>query len=283
MFSRIAILGTGLIGGSFALAVRRHYLQARVVGWDRPEVLPRAVERGAIDAGHAEIAEAVRCADLIYVALPLGAALEFLPTIAQHAQAGSLVTDACGTKAEICRLAVHHFRGGARFLGGHPMTGKESKGVEHADSGLFAGANYLLIGEESDRDPRVVQFAALLREIGARPTWLDAETHDWAVSIVSHLPQLLAIALAQVLRDETDESGLPLALAGPGLRDTLRLAGSPYGIWRDVCLTNRDNIRRALDRLMQALDHVRNQLANRELETLFAQANEVFKKVHEVK
>ena len=163
------------------------------------------------------------------------------------------------------------------------MAGKETKGVENADSGLFSGATYALIGEESDADSRVAQFAALLRDIGARPAWLDAETHDWAVAIVSHMPQLLAIALAQVLRDETDESGLPLALAGPGLRDMLRLAGSPYSTWRDTCLSNRENIRRALDRLMQTLDHARNQLADRELETLFAQANEVYKKLREVK
>jgi prephenate dehydrogenase len=279
----MAILGTGLIGGSFALAVRRHFRNVRTIGWDRPEVLSTAVERGAIDVGHTEQAEAVRDADLIYVALPLGATLDQLPAIARHAAPHALVTDACGAKLELCRLAAQHFRGGARFLGGHPIAGKETKGVENADSELFAGATYVLIADENDPDPRVGAFAALLREIGAQPAFLDAETHDWAVSIVSHLPQMLALALAQVIRDETDESGLPLALAGPGLRDSLRLAGSPYEVWRDVCLTNRENIRRALDRLMQALEHVRSNLASRELEVLFAQANEVYQKLREVK
>jgi prephenate dehydrogenase len=107
--------------------------------------------------------------------------------------------------------------------------------------------------------------------------WLDAETHDWAAAIASHLPQLLSVALAGVVRDETDETGLPLALAGQGLRDMVRLAGSPYEVWRDVCLTNTDNIARALDRLAQAVDHVRTRLASRELQDEFAAANELYK------
>jgi prephenate dehydrogenase len=283
VFARIAIFGTGLIGGSFALAVRRRFPQARIVGWDRPEVLPRAAARGAIDVGHTELADALHGADLIYVALPFGATIDLLPPIARHAESHALVTDSCGAKVELCRLAAKLFHEGARFLGGHPMAGKETKGIEYADPNLFLDATYLLIVEESDQDPRITEFAALLRGIGARPTFLDAETHDWAVSIVSHLPQMLALALAQVLRDETDETGLPLALAGPGLRDSLRLAGSPYEVWRDVCLTNRENIRRALDRLIQALEHTRSSLASRELEQLFADANEVYQKLREVK
>jgi prephenate dehydrogenase len=283
VFARIAILGTGLIGGSFGLAVRRRFPQTSIVGWDRPEVLPRAAGRGAIDVGHTELADALRGADLIYVALPLGATIDLLPPIARHAESHAQVTDTCGTKVELCRLAAKLFHEGARFLGGHPMAGKETKGIENADPDLFVDATYLLIAEESDRDPRVTEFAALLQEIGARPTFLDAETHDWAVSIVSHLPQMLALALAQVLRDETDETGLPLALAGPGLRDSLRLAGSPYDVWRDLCLANRENIRRALDRLLQALEHVRSSLTSRELEQLFADANQVYQKLREVK
>jgi prephenate dehydrogenase len=113
--------------------------------------------------------------------------------------------------------------------------------------------------------------------IGAQPVWCDAETHDWAVAIVSHLPQLVAVALARVVQDETDETGLPVALAGGGLQDTLRLAGSPYGVWRDILLTNKDNISRALDRLEQALDHLRTRLASKELEQEFQAANELYK------
>jgi prephenate dehydrogenase len=135
----------------------------------------------------------------------------------------------------------------------------------------------VLIAQEADPDPRVHQFAALLRMLGAEPDWSDAETHDWAVGIVSHLPQLLSVALARVVQDESDETGLPVTLAGPGLQETLRLAGSPYSVWRDICLTNSENISRALDRVTQALDYLRTHLSSRDLEQEFRAANELYK------
>jgi prephenate dehydrogenase len=276
-FRRVAVLGTGLIGGSFALAVRHYFPDVTVVGFDRAPVLKRAVARGAVHEVANDIASTVSGADLVYIALPVGAAIDALPTVAAAARPGTLVTDACSTKTVICRIAQEHFRGVAKFLGGHPIAGQESSGVEHADAELFRGAPYALIGREGDNDPRAMAFTALLRTIGAVPEWCDAETHDWAVGIVSHLPQLLSVALAQVVQDETDETGLPLSLAGRGLRDVLRLAGSPYSVWRDICLTNTDNISRGLNRLTQAIDHLRTRLASKELETEFAAANELYK------
>ena len=276
-FRRVAVLGTGLIGGSFALSVRRHYPDVTVVGFDRASVIDRAIALGVVHEVGNDIASAVSGADLVYIALPVGAAIEALPAVAAAARPGVLVTDASSTKTATCRIAEQNFRSEARFLGGHPIAGQESSGIERADGELFRGAPYALIGREDDNDPRVIAFIALLRRIGASPEWCDAETHDWAVGIVSHLPQLLSIALARVVQDETDETGLPLSLAGRGLRDVLRLAGSPYSVWRDICLTNADNISRALDRLAQAIDHLRTRLASRELETEFAAANELYK------
>jgi prephenate dehydrogenase len=279
-FARVAVLGTGLIGSSFALAARRQFPDARVTGWDREDVLRQAAARGSINDSSTDLAAVLRDADLIYVALPVGTALDMLPAIAAHAEAHALVTDAASTKATLCRAASTHFRTGARFLGGHPIAGKEASGVEHADADLFCEARYALIAEENDRDPRVQNFAALVRAIGGQPVWCDAETHDWAVGIVSHLPQLAAVALARVVLDEADETGLPVSLSGRGLRDLLRLAGSPYSVWRDVCLTNQDNIARALDRVAQAVDHLRTRLASRELESEFQAANELYKILH---
>ncbi len=278
-FHRVAVIGTGLIGGSFALAVRRHLPEARIAGFDRPDVLRQAQSRGAIDESFTEISEAVRGAELIYIALPISAAMELLPEIARHAPPESLVTDACSTKRAICRLAEKHFHaGGAKFLGAHPMAGKETQGIEAADAALFHGAKYVLIGEEENsRVPRIAAFAALLEKVQAHPVWLDAETHDWAVAIVSHLPQMAAIALAEVISAETDESGLPASLAGSGARDMLRLAGSPYAMWRDIAFTNSDNLSRALDRLSQAIDQLRTHLTARDLENSFAEANRVHK------
>jgi prephenate dehydrogenase len=294
-FQRIAVLGTGLIGGSFALAVRKSFLGVTVVGFDRPETAAKALARGTITEIAADLASAVRGADLVYVALPIAATMEALPAIAAAAAPNALVTDACSTKAVICRAAQQHFKTGARFLGGHPMAGKEHSGIDYADAGLFADAPYAIIATESEAaaDPRIKSFADVISLIGGKPVYTDADTHDWAVGIVSHLPQLLAVALARVVQDERDqdetdqdatgETGMPLSLAGQGLRDTLRLAGSPYNVWRDVLLTNTDNISRALDRLSQAIDYLRTQLSSKEIEQEFRTANDLYKLLRQPK
>jgi prephenate dehydrogenase len=278
-FSRVAVLGTGLIGGSFALAMRKHLPTAHIVGYDREPVLREAHARGAIHESAPDIAHAVEGADLIYVALPISATMEALPEIARHAAPTALVTDSCSTKRSICQFAALHFKGGAFFLGGHPIAGKETHGIAAADADLFRGANYALIKDDDlQPEPRAAAFAALVESFGARVTWLDAATHDWAAAIISHLPQMTAIALAEVIAAETDESGLPASLAGRGARDMLRLAGSPYSIWRDIAVSNSDNLSRALDRLAQAIEHLRSHLISRDLEQSFAEAN----RLHEI-
>jgi prephenate dehydrogenase len=261
------------------MALRKHFPDISIIGFDRTETLRAAMALGAVREAADDLAAAVRGADLVYVALPIGATIEALPAIAAAAAAGALVTDTGSTKAVICRAAKAAFAGSARFLGGHPMAGKEIAGIARADAGLFSRARYALIGSANDPDPRAQGFAALIGALGAEPVWTDAETHDWAVGIVSHLPQLLALALARVVQDETDETGLPLSLSGPGLQDMLRLAGSPYGVWRDVTHTNSENIARALDRLEQAVEHLRTRLTSKELEQEFLVANELYKQL----
>jgi prephenate dehydrogenase len=278
-FPRVAIIGTGLIGGSFALALRELFPAVSLIGYSRQGSCERARAAGVVDEATSDLAAGVRGADLVYIALPIGASIESLGAIAKSAEPHALVTDACSTKTVICRAAKDQFRGGARFFGAHPMAGKEQSGVEHADARLFHGAPYALMGIESDADARVQAFAEIVRGIGARPIWSDPETHDWAVGIVSHLPQLVSVALARVVQDETDETGLPLTLSGPGLQDMLRLAGSPYDIWRDILLTNTDNVSRALDRLAQAVDYLRTHLASRDLQQEFAAANELYRQL----
>jgi prephenate dehydrogenase len=278
-FRRVAIIGTGLIGGSFALALRELFHGISLVGYSRSGSCERARAAGVVDEATPDLAVAVRGADLVYIALPIGASIESLSTIAKSAEPHALVTDACSTKAVICRVAKDHFSGGARFFGAHPMAGKEQSGIEQADAKLFRGAPYALMGIESDADARVKGFVEIVRGIGARPIWSDPETHDWAVGIVSHLPQLVSVALARVVRDETDETGLPLTLSGTGLQDMLRLAGSPYDMWRDILLTNTDNVSRALDRVAQAVDHLRTHLASSDLKQEFQAANELYKQL----
>jgi len=292
LIQRVTILGTGLIGGSFGLALKKYAADIRIAGWDRAEALREARSRQAIDdAHHGDLAPALRGADLIYIALPIAATLDLLPEIARFAPGHALVTDACSTKFRISQAAAENFSGEPQFLGGHPMAGKEVSGIANADADLFRGNAYALIAEaeknpasagepespNSQRDPRISAFVKILEKIGARPFWLGAEQHDNAVGLASHLPQLAAIALGSFLYDRLDENGLPITLAGPGLRDSLRLAGSPYNTWRDIILTNKEMIAEALEQFARRLDDLSDRLGSRELEADFDAANELYK------
>jgi len=288
LIARATILGTGLIGGSFALALRKYATDLHISGWDRPETVREARSRAIIDeAFTGDLAPALRAADLIFIALPIGVTLDLLPEIARLAPKHALVTDACSTKLRIAQSAAEDFSppATALFLGGHPMAGREVAGIAQSDADLFRNAPYALISDSSvsqdyspaDRDPRVSAFLKLLEKIGARPLWLGAQQHDYAVGMVSHLPQLAAVALGSFLYDHLDENGLPITVAGPGLRDSLRLAGSPYSTWRDIILTNREVLSAALDLFARRLDDLRERLNSRELEADFDAANELYK------
>jgi prephenate dehydrogenase len=306
LINRVTILGTGLIGGSFALALRKYTTDIHITGWDRPEVLHAAQSSGTIDAGFSgELIPALENADLVYIALPIGTTLDLLPEIARLAAPNALVTDACSTKVRIAEDAADLFSEGSTnlFLGGHPMAGRELSGIAHADADLFRNNTYALISQSpvgaglvypagappSDPavispapiaekpDPRISAFLKILEKIGARPLWLGAQQHDYAVGLASHLPQLAAVALGSFLYDHLDENGLPITLAGPGLRDSLRLAGSPYSTWRDIVLTNKEVLSAALDLFARRLDDLRERLASRDLEADFDAANERYK------
>jgi prephenate dehydrogenase len=298
--SRVTILGTGLIGGSFALALRKYTSEMHISGWDRADVAREAQSSGAVDESFSgELAPALDNSDLIYIALPIAATMDLLPEIARHAPTHALVTDACSTKVRIGQAAAELFPGekGPLFLGGHPMAGRELPGIAHAAADLFRENTYALIAKSPEpvvaglqtrsfsvavessgsEDPRVSAFVKILEKIGARPLWLGAPQHDYAVGLASHLPQLAAVALAGFLYDRLDENGLPITLAGPGLRDSLRLAGSPYSTWRDIVLTNQEVLSAALDLFARRLDDLRERLASRELEADFDAANELYK------
>ncbi|HMD40481.1 MAG TPA: prephenate dehydrogenase/arogenate dehydrogenase family protein [Candidatus Acidoferrum sp.] len=281
LINRATILGTGLIGGSFALALRKYTADIHITGWDRAEVVREAQSRSALDVAFSdELAPALANADLIYIALPIGATLDLLPEIVSLAPGNALITDACSTKVRITDSAAGLFAEDSTklFLGGHPMAGKEQSGITQADADLFRNNTYALIGASSDNhDPRVSAFTKILEKIGARPLWLGATQHDYAVGLASHLPQLAAVALGSFLYDHLDENGLPITLAGPGLRDSLRLAGSPYSTWRDIVLTNKEVLSASLDLFARRLDDLRERLASRDLEADFDAANELYK------
>ena len=281
LIQRVTILGTGLIGGSLAQALRKYAPDMYIAAWDRPEVILEARKAGAIDEGFfGALDPAIRRADLIYIALPIGMTLDILPELSQHAPPHALVTDAGSTKMRIWQAATDLFveEVGPIFLAGHPMAGREVSGFAHADADLFRNGTYALVGRADDtHDPRIQAFVKIVEKIGARPLWLGAQQHDYAVGLASHLPQLAAVALGSFLYDHLDENGLPITLAGPGLRDSLRLAGSPYSTWRDIVLTNREVLSAALDLLARRIEDLRERLGSRDLEADFEAANELYK------
>ena len=282
LLQRVAILGTGLIGGSFAKALRRYTPDMHIAGWDREDVAQQLKASGAVNEAFSNAIEpAIRGADLIYLALPVGVTLDILPEVAQNAAPHALVTDAASTKMRICTAAAELFQdeeSTPMFLGGHPMAGRELSGFAQSDADLFQKATYALVGPaQEDRDPRIIAFTKILEKMGARPLWLGAQQHDYAVGLASHLPQLAAVALGSFLYDRLDENGLPITLAGPGLRDSLRLAGSSYATWRDIVLTNKEVLSAALDLYARRLDDLRERLGSRDLEADFDAANELYR------
>jgi prephenate dehydrogenase len=272
MIGTVAIAGVGLIGGSFALGLREAGFQGKILGASSARTVEAALALRVIDEG-CSLEDAVAAADLVYLAHPISRILDALPRVAEAARPGTLVTDAGSTKTAIVARASQVFRRGAMFLGGHPMAGKAERGVEAADAGLFQGAMYVLTPESGvlPGGAAVGEFCAWVERLGSKLVVLTPEAHDRIVAHTSHLPQLASTALAALLAEQTagpDER----RISGGGLRDMTRLALSAYDLWRDICLTNAANIDRALSLYIQKLEHLRQNLRERELQHEFEQA-----------
>jgi prephenate dehydrogenase len=282
-FKRISIIGLGLIGGSWALALKKLGYAAHRIGYDIPEVLTRAVESGAVHEGAKDVDEAVQNSDLVILATPVGKILELLPQLESRVPSHALITDVGSTKQRIMKCAEELSSGGPLFLGGHPLAGKEHSGFEFADADLFQNACYAIVPSSLAimEDTRAKDLVNLVESIGAQPYVMDAAGHDMAVAYLSHMPQLLSTGLAGMMTEKAGEGRLPLRLAGSGFRDLTRLAESPYSMWRDICLTNTENIQAALDAMIQKLDTIKTHLSTRELETEFDRARKLRQKLHE--
>jgi len=279
LFKQITIVGTGLIGGSLGLALKRAPFRGRIVGCDEPAVLAVAQRRKAIDRGEPDCGQALRGSELVVLATPVGAIIDFLDRFGPALGKGIFVTDVGSTKEEIVARAQKVFGRGAaeRFLGGHPMAGRERGGIEHAEAGLFRGAPWFvtpLAGQALDRGP-AAEWLALLERLGTRVTTMSAERHDRIVAFTSHLPQMVSTALAATLAEFRERSGADIASAGGrALQEMTRLAASPYDMWRDIALTNTANLGDALLQMEQKLAHLRENLRTRELEEEFVRARE---------
>ena len=277
MIRQITIIGTGLIGGSLALGLRERGFAGRIVGCDSAPVLQRARKMVAVDAGAVNPAEAVRGSDVVVLAAPVGAIMELIRTIAPGLGASCLVTDVGSTKVAVVKAATAAFGkdAGKRFLAGHPMAGKETSGLEGADARLFAGATWFLtpLPKQNILAGRCGEWVRWIEKLGARVTAMDAQDHDRLCAWISHLPQMVSTALAAALVEEFGDELPLLDAGGRALREMTRISGSPYSMWRDIAITNKKNLGRALLQLEQRLAHIRENLESRELAVEFETAH----------
>ena len=266
--NHVAIVGTGLIGASFGLALRKSGFTGAITGVSSPRAIADAMAAGAIDRG-ASLAEAAGQADLVFLSQTIGRILDTIRHLDALVQPGALVTDAGSTKCEIVDLARQSI-GRCQFLGGHPMAGKEKRGAASADAELFRNRTWVLTPDEPAEleTPAARQFRGWLQRIGARIVVLDADEHDRVVSLTSHLGQLASTALAATVADRLG-SPAHLQVAGPGLEDMTRLALGSYDLWRDILATNTGHIERALSEYIQKLEHMRENLRTRQLQEEF--------------
>lgn len=255
----VSIVGVGLIGGSFALALREAGFDGKIIGVNPPETLPEALERKVIDQA-LPLEEAAAQSDFIYLAQPIAAILKTLDVIDGFVPKGTLISDAGSTKQAIVTRARERIHRG-RFIGGHPMAGKEARGVAAAEATLFRNRAYVL----TEPDPELEKWIV---RIGARVVILGPAEHDRVVALVSHLPQLISTALASSLATEPAAE----CVGGPAAIDLTRLALSPYEIWRDIFATNAGPIDDALALFISRLEQLRRTLRGPELEREFDRA-----------
>ena len=274
---QITIVGTGLIGGSFALAVRKRGFAGRIVGCDREAVLARATASGAVDEGVVDPVEAVRGSQLVVLATPVLAVVDLIGKLASELPATTLLTDVGSTKAAVVEQAQQAFgkNAGQRFLPGHPMAGKEQSGVDQADADLFWNAVWFLtpLPGQNLKEGLLAEFGGWIEKIGARVATLPAEEHDRLCAWISHVPQMISTALAAALVEEFGEDARLLPAGGRALREMTRIAASPYSMWRDIAISNKGNLEDALLKVEQRLAHIRENLATRALAQEFEQAH----------
>ena len=274
---QITIVGTGLIGGSLGLALRQAGFSGTIVGCDNRAVLEIAGTRGAIDRGKTNLESAIVGSDVIVLATPVGCILSQLEAIAPLVARNTLITDTGSTKellVERARLVLGD-RAATSVLPGHPMAGKEVGGIEHADPDLFRDAVWLISPIDAERafTPPQQEYLDMLKSIGARVIAVDASRHDRLCAWLSHLPQMIATALASSLREEFGDDSELMQIGGRALREMTRIAHSPYSMWRDIAMTNTQNIEEAMLYFEQQMAHLRENLRGPELRGMFESAN----------
>jgi len=281
MIERIAILGTGLLGTSVGLALHAAGFRGSIVGWNRsPEGAQAALQMGAVDAIAADPLLAARESQVVLLAVPIYATLDFMEKLGGILGCEHMVTDVGSTKRLISEAAARLFNTPERaaFLPGHPMAGKERGGAALGDANLFRGAVWLFTDDPAaERSPHSAALVTGWREwvaaMGSKTLDLDPVRHDELVAWVSHLPQFVSTALSALLEGEVGDAPELKDVGGRALREMTRLGASPYSMWRDIAYTNTEAVQAALLALEQRLAHLRENLRTPELRNEFEQAN----------
>ena len=255
MFRQLGLIGCGLMGGSFALALRRHALVRRVVGYSKsPSTTERAKRMGVIDVAAESALLAVSGSDIVLIAVPVAASETTFRAIRDLIDPGVLVMDVGSTKRDVVDAARRALKDRVpSFVPAHPIAGKEVAGIEHADAGLYAGRQVILTPIARTRPELVQKATDVWAAIGAQVLKMSPENHDAAFAAVSHLPHLLAFAyFSAVARQPAGRDFL--SLAGPGFRDFTRIAASDAAVWRDILLANREEVLKQSQRFRHTLD-----------------------------
>lgn len=273
---KITIIGLGLIGGSLGLALRRAQVPYEIVGHARHRsTTARARQRGAIDKGADSLPEAVDGAKLVIVATPPAAMEEVFRAMAPFLAPGGVVTDTASTKGQVMAWAAELLPAEVHFVGGHPMAGKETSGIDAAEADLFQGCIYCLVPSLRASAEAIEMVVGLVGVVSGRPYFVDAAEHDSFVAAISHLPFILSAALVNTTTASAAWREMGRLAAG-GFRDTSRLAAGDPTMYRDICRTNRESILRWMDACMAELGRLRRLIEGGDegLEQAFRQAKE---------
>jgi len=271
LFDTVCIVGVGLIGGSFGIAIRERKLARQVIGLvRRKETINVAFQCGAVDNASMDVSVAARGADLIMLASPVGQMRALCQELAPVVRAGAIVTDAGSTKADVVEDCTRIFGQKALFVGGHPMAGSERTGVENARGNLFEKAVWVLTPTADTPEGAVNRLVELVEALGATPLLLDPELHDALLAVTSHLPHITAAALVHVFIGAQDKTEFAQQLIGGGWRDSTRVAAGSPEMWRDICLSNAPAIARGVNDLIEQLHELHAMLQDRDADRLSA-------------
>jgi len=263
-FKKITIIGVGLIGGSLGLALKENRPNFRIVGIDKQEIIEKAITRGAIDEGTVNLEEGIKEADVVILATPVKTILDLLPKIIPFLKKECLVTDTGSTKIQIVKKANKVLSKDIHFIGGHPMAGSEEYGIESANSHLFQDKTYILTPTKKTNLVVLEKIFLLVKMVDARRLILDPLEHDRIVGAVSHLPQVMAVSLMNMIEElaQEENNNNYFKAVGKGFIDMTRITSSPYNIWEDICETNQENILEMIQEFRNYLELIEDKLKN---------------------